>query len=187
MHNINGPGLPIVGALLAGVIALSGCSGASEDVRTAFCKNLTKALTNTAADVEWQEAAVRIKRPEYAAVTVRPDATGDSTSATCYFQYDLVEQTAMDHANPILAYATLPFKMTLNGRELSATFLTKITSDEQIRQGKVALERVQSATDDATEYLKKTTGKAAMFAHHTASDMAAFAKKATEEKVDPTQ
>jgi len=183
MKNTNRFGLPTIGALLAGTIVLSGCSGSSEDVRITFCKNLTKALTNAAEDLEWQEPSVRIKRPEYAAVTVKPDASGDGISATCYFQYDLVDQTAMDHANPILAYATLPFKMTLNGQELSRTFLTKITSDEQIRLGKIALDRIKRVTNDATDILKRTAGEAAIFAQQAATDTATLSQEATEDKM----
>jgi hypothetical protein len=181
MNNATHFGLPTTGTLLAVVIALAGCSSSSEDVRITFCKNLTNALTNAAEDVEWQEPSVRIKRPEYAAVTVKPDANGDSTSATCYFQYDLVDQTAMDHANPILAYATLPFKMTLNGQELSSTFLTKITSHEQIRQGRVALDKVKRVANDAVDLIKRTSGEAAMFAQKTTSDATTFAQEATED------
>jgi len=175
------------GLLLTGLIAIPGCSGTSEDVRITFCKNLTNALTDTATDVAWQEPDVKIKRPEFAAVTVGFDANGESTTATCYYQYDLVEETAMDHANPILAYATLPYRMTLNGKDLSKPFLTKITGDEQIRQGKIAMDRVKSVTKKAAEQIKVTAGEAAVFAQQAAADATVYAKQAAQDATEYVQ
>lgn len=169
------------GLLLAGLVALPGCSGTSEDVRITFCKNLTNALTDTTTDVAWQEPVVQIKRPEYAATTVTFDAEGGRTTATCYFEYELVEETAMDHANPILAYSTLPYRMTLNGQELSQPFLTEITGDEQIRQGKIAIDRIAHVTKKATDQLKTTAGDAAVFAKKATADATTYAKQAAED------
>lgn len=174
-------GLTPTGLLLAGLVALPGCSGTSEDVRITFCKNLTNALTDTAADVAWQEPTVQFKRPEYAATTVKFDADGEPTTATCYFEYDLAEETAMDHANPILAYSTLPYRMTLNGQDLPKPLITEITGDEQIRQGTIAMDRVKRVTENAVDKVKMTAGDAAVFAKRAAADATAYAKRTAED------
>lgn len=176
-----GFGFAAVGLLLTGLVVLPGCSGTSEDVRITFCKNLTNALTDTTEEVAWREPEVQIKRPEFAAVTVEFEAEGENTTGTCYYAYDLVEESAMHLANPILSYATLPYRMTLNGNDLSEPFLTKITSDAQIRQGKIAMDRIKRVTRNAADQLQMTASEAAGFAKRTAAEATAFAKQAADD------
>ena len=168
-------------ALVAGALALSGCSGTQEDVRITFCKNLTSALVSAPSDVKWQEPRSSINAPEFAAITVEFISGSGNTSATCYYEYELMHETAMDHANPLLAYATLPYEMILNGEPVSTSLLTKITGDEQIRQGKVALERVKEVADEAGQTLREGASNTAKAVQEGVSEAVTTVKKKVDQ------
>jgi hypothetical protein len=128
--------LPAIG------IAVAGCSGSGEDPRETFCKNLTVAMYSLSDDVQWQESEQVIKDPQFAKITVRPK-TGNR--ATCWFEYDAPEETAESHVDPLSAYATLPYRMTLNGKAVAERTLLDAVNAEQIRQGKAVVEQLRQA------------------------------------------
>lgn len=139
--------------LLAGVAALllQACSGPHEDPRIALCRNLAADLTDSDAD-QWRSAGNRFVRPEYAAVSVAAEGQRD---VTCYYAYDAVEEGAMEHAEPLLAYATLPFKVVADGRALTGRPLTQLVSEQQIESAREAVEQAQQQLERASDEVKK--------------------------------
>jgi hypothetical protein len=128
--------------LLSVGLSLAGCSGSGEDPRETFCKNLTVAMLGLPGDSEWQDSTQAIQRPEFATITVRAQR---GATATCWFEYDVPEETAETHVDPLSAYATLPYRMTLNGKTVADRVLLDAVNAEQIRQGKQVIEQLRQA------------------------------------------
>jgi hypothetical protein len=113
------------------MLALAGCGTDGQDPRISLCKHLTADLAGRSVDAAWEEPAVTYRRPEFAAVTVAT-AGEPSDQGTCYYAYEITEETAMDHANPLLAYSTLPYEMTLNGQPVPADVLEQAVKKQQM-------------------------------------------------------
>lgn len=128
--------------LLGAMLGLVACSGSGEDVRETFCKNLAIAMLDLSEDTEWQDSEQHIQRPEFATITVRPEGGG---AASCWFEYDAAEETAETHVDPLSAYSTLPYRMTLNGKPVADRVLLDAVNAEQIRQGRAAVEQLRQA------------------------------------------
>jgi homospermidine synthase len=88
------------------------------------------------------------------------DSDGKRTSmrSACHYAYEAVDDTALTLADPLSAYATLPFKMTLNGRELSKVELRDLVNAEQRRLGKKAVDTVKQGARDAVDKVKSAVG-----------------------------
>jgi hypothetical protein len=145
-------------ALAAAGGLLVGCSGPTEDVRVTFCKNLTSALNPEAKSIEWRANENSFVRPEYAitALTfevVGQDGSRQSGTSACHYAYDAVEDTTSD-ADPFPAYATLPFKMTIDGATLSDAELLQRVNAEQRRMGRQVVETLQKGTRDIADKLR---------------------------------
>lgn len=134
--------LPASLALLIVVTVLNGCSGSTEDVRETFCKNLAIAQLGVARDVEWDDTRQTIQRPEYALLTVRVKGGGRTS---CWFEYDAVEESAQTHVDPLSAYATLPYQISVNGRVLGPREALDAVNAEQRRMGRAAIEQLRQA------------------------------------------
>ena len=141
-------------AIAAAVLA--GCSGSTEDVRVTLCKNLTTALQGTDA-IEWGETEFAFRRPEYATTTLHYElesAAGDAKTSACHFAYEALDDTAVNLANPISAYETLPFAMTVNDRVLSDAELLNAVNTEQQRLGRQALSSLDQSARDLAEKIR---------------------------------
>lgn len=123
---------------------LSGCTNSTEDVRDTFCKHLTLAMLGQSGDGDWAATEHRFKRPEYATVRV---TLKDGGQATCWFEYDENgEETAETHVDPLSAYETLPYAMTVNGERVDEQTLLKAVNAEQLRQGREVIDRLRQTT-----------------------------------------
>ncbi len=158
MSDVPGRGFTPLALCLLAVAVMQGCSGPHEDPRVTLCRSLAANLAETAKDVEWESAGNRIKEPEYAAVKVSAD--GDRT-ATCFYEYEAVEQDVLTHVDPLSAYATLPYDMTLNGHPVPALKLMASVTAEQIKAGQVAFEKAQERLDEAARQLIQRAGETA--------------------------
>lgn len=133
-----------VGLAVAGTLAA--CSGPQEDPRVSFCRGLAADLTGV--DVaQWRHAGSHIVEPEYAEVKV--SAAGQTLS--CFYEYEAVEPGAMEHATPLLAYATLPYRVRMGDRVLEGRELTAVVEAQQVHWGKAALDKAQRDLDRAVE------------------------------------
>jgi len=138
---------------LVAISAIQGCSGPHQDPRVSLCRNLAASLIEPTRDVLWTSAGEEIVRPEFARVKV---TTSDGASASCFYEYDAVEEDALTHSDPLSAYATLPYKMTLNGTQIPALKLKRAVISQQTKIGKDAVEQAQKAIDSAAQHIQKS-------------------------------
>lgn len=125
------------------VLLLVGCTNSTEDVRDTFCKHLALSMLGQSGDGDWAQTDHQFKRPEYATVQVNLKEGGQ---ATCWFGYDdNGEETAETHVDPLSAYDTLPYAMTLNGKRVDDQTLLNAVNAEQRRQGRAAIEQLRQA------------------------------------------
>jgi hypothetical protein len=148
---------------LTAAAALFGCSGSTEDVRVSFCKNLTAAALPEAQTIEWVSNDNTFRRPEYANTRlgfeiVDGDGRRSTMTAACRFAYDALDDTAEHLANPLSAYSTLPYAMTLNGRALGDGELLQLINAEQKRQGRQILETIEKGARGVAEDLRSSMG-----------------------------
>lgn len=137
---------------MLGAFVLAACSGSSEDPRISFCRGVAADLTGTGPEVAWSSAGNEFKEPEYAMVKVATDA---GQSVTCYYEYDVVENTALDLADPLSSYATLPYKVALDGVALNEQQVAEAVKAEQVRLGQKVVEVTQKTVDNAVERVKQ--------------------------------
>lgn len=134
----------ICGLLGMAFTLLTGCTGSSEDVRATFCRHLAEGLTGQGPADDWQLAVVAFNRPSYATVAVEHPG---GASATCWFAYEeFGEETAETHVDPLSAYETLPYAMTVNGQRVDDRTLLHAINTEQRRQGHAVLEQLRGTT-----------------------------------------
>lgn len=150
-------------ALAIAVALLAGC-GDTEDVRVTFCKGVSEALVPDAEAVEWTENENRFKRPEYAIVKLNFDVVGRdggkrSMDTECFYAYDAVEETVVDHVDPFFAYATLPFAMAVDGRMISDAELVRLRNDEQVRRGKAVITTLETGARDMADRVRAQLGR----------------------------
>jgi hypothetical protein len=134
------PSLLIVGALILG-----GCAGSSEDVRVSYCKNLAGVLLAPGETVQWGAVGQEIHRPEYAAISLR-QAAGEGQSAPqaeCRYAYTAPEENVMTQTDPLSAYATVPYQVSVNGTTLSEKELRAAQVFLLKQQGKKLAEQAE--------------------------------------------
>lgn len=146
-------------AALLALQSVGGCSGPREDVRVTLCKRLTETLLDSRAAIKWGDVINEFKEPEFAVTKLRLETqTGSTepnpTQASCYFDYDIVEQNAMTHADPFSAYASQPYRMTLDGETVPQSVLAEAMKAVLRQQGKKFVERLGQGVEKATETLE---------------------------------
>lgn len=124
--------LPAFAVPLFAVI-LTGCSK-TDDVRLVLCKEVTDRLLASKGPLEWTGNSQRIKRPAYAVIHLdfKAGPQGQQLSSECYFEYDAVEENVMTQVDELSAYSSLPYKMTIQGRDVPKPILQKAVSAEQM-------------------------------------------------------
>ncbi|MCG6967651.1 MAG: hypothetical protein LJE59_14200 [Chromatiaceae bacterium] len=163
MNTTTLPRMILSGCLAAAILATAGCSGSREDPRITLCKNLTTALQPGAQSVEWTGNENSFRRPEYAVIALTfdvVDANGKRSAmrSACHYEYEALDDTALNLANPFLAYATLPFKMTLNDKALSDADLVKLVNAEQRRLGNKAVDTLKKGASDMADKVRAGIG-----------------------------
>ena len=143
---------------------LGACSGSREDVRVTFCKDLISALQSDPEAIEWTGEDNTFQRPEFAVTeltfdVMERDGGRGSRRAACHYAYDALEDTAVNLAYPFDAYATLPYKMTLDGVALSDAELLRMINAEQKRRGRQALQTLQKGVEDAADKVRAGIGQ----------------------------
>ena len=149
----------LAGALVGALVGVAGCSGPTEDVRVTLCKNLTQSLQPAAESIDWQGNDNSFRRPEYAITRLRFEVvdkagTRRAMTSACHYAYEALEDTAAILADPIQAYATLPFAMTLDGRALPDAELLNLVNAEQRRQGRQVLDTLERGARDMADKVR---------------------------------
>ena len=128
---------------LAAALTLAACSGSGEDVRVTLCKDLVAVQLGDSAARNWTQTATETRGYEYATVKLRwsgPDIDG---SATCYYDYNAVEDTALALSDPLSSYAASPSKMVLNDKTLSRPALAEAVKQAMLKQGRSLVDGVK--------------------------------------------
>ena len=142
-----------------GLSLLGACSGSREDVRVTFCKDLISAQQSDPDAIEWTGEENTFHRPEFAVTqltfdVLERDGGRGSRRAACHYAYEALEDTAINLAYPFDAYATLPYKMTLDGVALSDAELLRMINAEQKRRGRQALQKLQKGVEDLADKVR---------------------------------
>ena len=151
------PTLRSTTAVLFAVGLFAECSGPQEDVRISYCKELIEARVGSAQSIEWKGSESEIRRPEYAKISLKFDAAASPMQAACYYKYDTADESAITHSNPLSAYATVPYRMTVNGQEVEQRILYEAIQEAARKQGRELVEGVKKGVDEAVRAAKEQT------------------------------
>ncbi len=143
----NKKNLLTISLLLSSALLLGGCSGPTEDVRVKTCKQLALTLLDNPGEVQWQDAEEEVHDPEYAVIRVR--ARGDARiSAVCLYAYDdAAEETAETHVDPLSAYETVPYQVTVNERRVETPALYEAMKTLRLDAGRRFIQRAEDWAD----------------------------------------
>lgn len=150
---------PRIGLLMVFVI-VAGCSSPGEDVRVILCKDIAAGtLDPRPQSVNWSDASTNLRRAEDLAVTVKAEAIladgrSQPLTATCLYRHDAVDETALTIANPMAAYSTSPYRLTVNGRAVGGRQLAEVIKQAMLRQGRAFLERAQQGAESAVRHVR---------------------------------
>ena len=164
MNKLWKPRIFAAGGPALGLILTTACSGPTEDVRVTLCKNLTSAMQLSSESIEWKDNENTFHRPEYAVTSLSFDVVGRDGGRTakrsaCHYAYEALDDTALNLANPMDAYATLPFAMTIDGRALSDAELLRTLNEEQKRQGRRILSTLDKGARDMADKVRAGIGQ----------------------------
>jgi hypothetical protein len=134
-------------AALSTAALLTGCSGAGEDVRVRLCKDIVTVQSGAAPMFESAEARTRGR--EYAEVRLTYTQGGESGSASCFYRYNAVEDTADQIANPLTAYSTSPYRVIIGMRTLPQGELAAAIGRAMQKQGREFVEQAGEAARKA--------------------------------------
>ena len=144
----------VVGAGVVGALLLTlGCSGSTEDVRITFCKDLAVGLTGS-ENIEWTGGENRFNRPAYAITALTFGVDGSNGDIACHYEHEALDDTAVNLANPLDAYQTLPFAVSFNGRLLSNEELVAAVRAEQKRRGVALMRGLEQGARDLAEQVR---------------------------------
>ena len=150
----------ITAVATSAILAISlfpGCSGPQEDVHISYCKELIEARVGSVQTIKWKGSESEIRRPEYARITLKFDAAASPMEAACFYKYDTADENVMTHSNPLSAYATVPYRMTVNGKEVEERILHEAVKEAARKQGRELVEGVKKGVDDAVRSVKEQT------------------------------
>jgi hypothetical protein len=121
---------------VAGFLAVS-CSGKTEDVRINLCREMTSRILESMQPIAWHSQETEFRKAGDAAIRFGLSVTktgGEEARVTsaCFFENNLPEESALDHVNPLAAYSTVPYMMTINGKTVPEDVFSPALRDEQL-------------------------------------------------------
>lgn len=108
-----------------------------------LCKDLAHGKRGDG--VTWTEVTTETPGYEDAMVRLHFSQSGTDGSATCFFAYNAVDDTALALTDPLSSYATSPSRMLLDGRALSRRELAIAVKDAMLKQGRALIEDVRQS------------------------------------------
>jgi hypothetical protein len=135
------------GAVLGAILITAGCGNPPEDVRITLCKDI--AAVRSGGPISISAAEAQTKGYQHAAVRVRYNSGGTDGEVVCYYDYNAVEHTAQNLADPLSAYSTSPTRVTVGGRPLSRAQLADAIKRAMMKQGREAIDRAKGAVQQA--------------------------------------
>ncbi len=152
-------------SLIASIAILSsGCSGPSEDVRIRFCKELTVEMLGKPQSIDWIASNTSAERLgdlvvklDYA--ILQDGIAPSSGKVACTYEQDEGSDFTMGDANPLEAYKTLPYQVSLNGRSLNQQKLNNATKETLLSKGKEFAQAIRREADKAVKKLSDEVNK----------------------------
>lgn len=95
--------------------------------------------------LEHGEATTETRGKEYAAVNLSWSGPGGQGTASCYYNYDAIEDTALALADPLSPFSTSPSKMLFNGSALSRPDLAETVTQAMLKQGRSLIDAAKNA------------------------------------------
>ncbi|MEY6431519.1 hypothetical protein ABC977_03750 [Thioalkalicoccus limnaeus] len=148
----------IITALFGGILALGGCSSPREDVRVTLCKDLVLTLTAAEQPVTWTQVRADPRGVQGLTVDLAFQTGGAGTRATsarCQYRYNVVDDTALTLADPMSAYSTSPYRMTLGDREIQNPELAQAIAAAMRKQGREFIDRAREGLDRAAHEVRE--------------------------------
>ncbi len=149
--------------LLGGWLAMS-CSNPGEDVRVTLCKDLAAGLLSDPPSLVWKDIGTEARRSEQLIVTLKftaedpTDGRVKPMRAGCYYRYNAVDDTALTLADPMSAYSTSPYSVTLNDQTIGNPRLAEAIKQAMLKQGRAFLDRARQGIEEATETVRSQFG-----------------------------
>lgn len=143
----------LLGTGIVGIISstmLASCSG-HEDPRVTFCRSLAINLIQSPNELTWHNDGYDIVRPEYATIKL----SAGKQRVACFYAYDAVEESALNHVYELDAYATLPYKVTLNNQAIDQATLAATVKNAQITGAKAAANKIQQGFNALVDKIKQ--------------------------------
>lgn len=135
--------LAVALVLLVAEMSLVGCSGSREDVRVTLCKDMVTVQVGSSQSIVWAASETKTRGYEHAAVKLRYSVGARNGEAVCYYKYNAVEDNALTVSDPLSAYSTSPYEMTLDGRTLAGSALARTIKEAMAKQGRELVDRVK--------------------------------------------
>ncbi len=137
--------------LLVGAVAFGalGCSGKTEDVRINLCREMTERMLDEMKPIVWKSQSTEFRNIGDAAIKLgfsvnKSGYENTIVTSTCYFENDVVEESALEHANPLAAFSTIPYMMTVQGKQVPKEIFSQLLRDEQLEPFREFFDQVQT-------------------------------------------
>jgi len=141
-------------SLWAGVALalLAGCSGKTEDVRIKLCRNLTERLLESVSPITWKSQHAEIRQQGDAMVRLELGISKDGYEnrvvvSACFFDPDQLEESVVEHVDPLSAFATIPYAMTVEGAPVPEQILHSLVHDAQWEPVADFFSRMEASAD----------------------------------------
>ena len=152
------PRMVIMAFVLLGIAQLQGCSD-SENTRITFCKDAVGVLLDPDEQPDFTAAETEIHRLSHAVVKLdfkardRQGRIGAMT-AECRYEYEVSDEgdNVITQTDALSAYATLPYEMTVNGKELRPEILREAV---KAAQGKFHGEQLQRVSREFRRFMEQ--------------------------------
>lgn len=153
----------LLGAIGAALL-LGGCGdNPKEPVQITLCKTMLTEKVKPAGEIEWTEVSTHEKRLDSMTVqvTLLDKASGKHSSASCAYEYDVVEEDATIDADPTQAYSTYPERVLIEGDQLADRAMDALANSAMIKQGKAFAKEVKDGAKRAAKDIGDGAKKAA--------------------------
>jgi hypothetical protein len=136
----------ILSALIGSV--LTGCSQSTEDVRIGMCRQVTERLLESMTPIEWKSVQAQPRQQGDAEVKLGFGITkegyeGRTITASCFYEHDMNEESALEHVNPLAAFATIPYAMEIQDKPVPEDIVRQAVTSEQLEPIKDFIKRLE--------------------------------------------
>ena len=141
-------------------LAATGCTvKKTEDVRIKLCKEVTARLLDSMKPITFKEQKSEIRNIGDAAVRLYFTITRNGyenriVTSACFYEHDTHEPGSIEHVDLLAAYATIPYSMTIQGKEVPKEILQQAVTAEQVEPFYEFAEGLRQHLDTIPERIK---------------------------------